>query len=165
MRTTSRITKIIVVTGIVLCLFGCHHEGDGHEADGHQADGHQADGHQADGHEADQGLELTLNDGEKWPVDDSTRESATRLAGLVGGVESIGSVEDARALGKALDQELDTLVKGCKMTGPGHDQLHVFLVALFPQVEALEKQADLAELQQTREEIGGLLEAYEAHFD
>ncbi len=50
------------------------------------------------------------------------------------------------------------------MTGPAHDQLHVFLVALFPQVEALEKKTEVADLQLARTEIGDLLAAYEAHF-
>ncbi len=152
MKTISTIAAFVA-----LCLLGCHGHGDhGHEAG---PEGHGAD------HEDAGGLELRLDDGKKWQVDESTRESATRLAALVGGTESIGTVEDARALGKALDGELDTLVKGCKMTGPAHDQLHVFLVALFPQVTALEEQTELADLQVAREEIGELLGAYNAHFE
>ncbi len=51
------------------------------------------------------------------------------------------------------------------MTGPAHDQLHVFLVALFPRVEALMKEPDTGALEQAREEIGSLLKAYSDHFE
>lgn len=175
MKTTS--SKLAVLAGILLYLPGCH----GHDSQGHGSHGHGADHGDDEGHAAPQdpahtehgashaspvgGLQLALDDGKKWQVDESTRESATRLAALVDGAQTLGTVEDARALGQALDQELDTLVKGCKMTGPAHDQLHVFLLALFPRVEALEEKTELAGLQLARTEIGELLEAYETHFE
>ena len=170
MKTTA--PRIAALAGILLCLPGCHgHDGHGHEADRGDEESHAAPenpshaGHEADHESHGTGLQLTLDDGKKWQVDESTRESATRLVALVDGAQTLGTVEAARALGQALDQELDTLVKGCKMTGPAHDQLHVFLVALFPRVEALEEKTELAELQLARTEIGELFEAYGALFE
>ena len=51
------------------------------------------------------------------------------------------------------------------MTGSAHDQLHVFLVALFPKVAELKEGDDVAKLQTVRDDIDGLLVAYAAHFD
>ncbi len=168
-------SKITAAAGLLLCLLGCHgHEGHGHDEDqGHADQGHADQGHDDQGHDEHEpghdshgdGLQLALNEGKKWPVDDSTRASATKLAALVTDAGSIKTVDDARALGTALDQELDTLVKGCKMTGPAHDQLHLFLVALFPQVEALKNETDGEDLQRAGAEIGTLLEAYSNHFE
>ncbi len=163
MRRTS--SKIAIIAGVALCLAGCGHGHGGDTHSGHETDPAAQSGHEADHESHDSGLQLTLNDGEKWPVDQPTRESATRLASLVAGTETIQSVEDARALGDALDAELDILVRGCKMTGPAHDQLHVFLVALFPQVEALQKETGVEDLQMARTEVGELLAAYETHFE
>lgn len=140
---------------ILLCLTACHHDSGHHEQPGHEAS------HESHGVE----LQLTLDDGKKWPVDEHTRTSAERVASLVKDSPAIGSAEDARALADALDEELDVLVKGCTMTGAAHDQLHVFLVALFPKVEKLKSAADVEDLQQVKEEIGSLLEAYETHFE
>lgn len=51
------------------------------------------------------------------------------------------------------------------MTGAAHDQLHVFLVALFPKVAALKEEKNLQELQRIRTDISSLLAAYEKHFE
>ncbi len=151
-RTSS---KIVFLAGVSLFLAGCGH---GH---GDHAQSGPATSHESHGSE----LQLALNDGKKWQVDEPTRESATKIAQLVDEAETLHSVADARALGKALDEELDTLVQNCKMTGPAHDQLHVFLVALFPEVEALKEKTNVEGLQRARSEIGSLLEAYETHFE
>ena len=154
-----RSTKIAALAHALLFLAGCGH---GHGHGDHEDPAHaEHEAHQSHG----PGLQLTLDDGRKWQVDEPTRESAAKIASLAADAESVASVEDARALGKALDEELDTLVRRCKMTGPAHDQLHVFLVALFPEVEALEQKTDLGELQAARAEIGELLEAYSTHFE
>ena len=166
-----------VTLALVLCLAGCGHHPEhaergehsehgqeshdpGHEGDDSGHDSHDS-GHESHGSE----LELTLNDGEKWQVDEHTRLSAARLSSLVGGFETIASVADARDLSEKLDQELDVLVKGCTMTGAAHDQLHVFLLALFPKVTDLQEKTDVSDLQRIREEIGSVLEAYAEHFE
>ncbi len=164
---------------LLLCSSGCDHgSGEpghaGHESDSpadHESGGHAGqesgghDDHGADHESHGSELELALDDGEKWQVDEHTRASSARLAALVGDAQTPASAEDARALGAALDAELDLLVQGCTMTGPAHDQLHVFLTAFIPQVTALKEVAEAGDAQPIREEIGSLLEAYEAHFE
>ncbi len=175
-----------IISLILLFLAGCGH-GPDHSSD--QGTGHGADQgtDQGTDHGADHGtdhgtdhgdaahepgveghgseFQLTLNNGEKWPVDEHTRQSAARIAGLFSRSETIHTVDDARALAEALDAELDVLVQGCTMTGPAHDQLHVFLVALFPQVKALKEEAEVGDLQMVTEKTGRLLAAYEEHFE
>lgn len=146
-------SELAAITCLLLCLAGCGHTPEDH---GQHESGHA-------GHAF--GLQLTLNEGEKWPVDEHTRVSAARLTELVGDSEPLLSVEDARTLAEELDEELDSLVKGCTMTGRAHEQLHVFLVALFPKVEELKTRTDVEDLRIARAEIGALLAAYEEHFE
>ncbi len=148
-------SNIAFLTWILLCSAGCGH---GHEDHGHAEHAPAQESHGS-------GAGLTLNGGEKWQVDEHTRESATKIAELVDGAQTLHTASDARALGKALDEELDTLVRRCTMTGPAHNQLHVFLVALFPKVETLKAENDIETLQLARVEIGELLEAYAMHFE
>jgi len=51
------------------------------------------------------------------------------------------------------------------MIGPAHDQLHVFLTALFPKVAELKNKTDVKELRTVREEIASLFDAYQEHFE
>ncbi len=153
--------------GALPCLTACHHDGGhaGSEGDDHASHAEAPPSQEANHESHGSTAQLTLDDGRKWPVDEHTMGSAGRLAKLVSDAPAIESPDGAHALGEALDAELDVLVKGCKMTGPAHDQLHVFLMAFIPQVEELQTATDLGELQRAREEIGSLLAAYEEHFE
>lgn len=152
MSTTTLLSVLLVS---LFFLTSCDHPADEH--------GHAA--HQSTKEDHAAALELTLNNGEKWPTDEHTRLSAARMATRVDGAANMHSRQDAIALAKDLDAELETLVAGCTMTGKAHDQLHVFLMALFPKVAALKEQTELAELQHTREEISSLFVAYAQHFE
>lgn len=110
-------------------------------------------------------LALTLDDGRKWPMDAHTRAALGAIeARLARGPAS----EDAagyRALGADLDAEIQALVRGCTMTGPAHDQLHVWLVAFIPAVGALTAGEDVAAAQAKRRELASLVAAARAHFE
>lgn len=144
-----------VLLGSLFFLTSCDHHAEEH--------GHAA--HQATQEDHSTALELTLNNGEKWPTDEHTRLSAARMVARVGGAAKMQSRQDAVALAKDLDAELETLIAGCTMTGKAHDQLHVFLVALFPKVAALKEQTELTDLQHTRAELNSLFVAYAQHFE
>ena len=144
---------LAALTCIFLCLAGCGHHSDDHAQ-------HEA-GHESHASE----LQLTLDEGKKWQVDEHTRLSAARITEILSGAEAIHSADDARALAEQLDGELKNLVNGCTMTGSAHDQLHVVLVALFPKVEALKNKTDVADLRGVRAEIGSVLATYESHFE
>lgn len=75
-----------------------------------------------------------LDDGKKWQMDDHTRASIKRMNELV-----TNAGDDHPALAAALEAELEVLIKGCTMKGPSHQQLHVFIAALFGRFAALKK--------------------------
>ena len=87
---------------------------------------------------ADDGL--VLNDGKKWQMDDHTRASFAKMAESFKDVdvEALGA-DGLKLAGVGLREDLDGLIQGCTMTGPDHDQLHVYLMAYIPAVTALQE--------------------------
>lgn len=108
---------------------------------------------------------LSLNGGAKWQVDEHTRSVSLQMTALLNEAGPISSVEDARALGSAFDESLNTLIQGCTMTGPAHDELHVFLLELFPRVSTLSSSTDPVELRKTQQDVELLFAAYGRHFE
>lgn len=74
-------------------------------------------------------LEIPLNDGQKWKMDDHTRSMFVAMT------ERVKAGGDAAEVGKGLKSDLDQLIQGCTMEGAAHDQLHVYLVSFIPAVE------------------------------
>lgn len=131
----------------------------------HHSEDHAHSGHQAATKEPAAALALTLDNGKKWPTDEHTRQTAARMVARIDSTVNIHSRQDALDLAADLDKELEALIAGCTMTGKAHDQLHVFLVALFPKVAALKEQTEPDELAHVRGEIGSLFATYEKHFE
>ena len=106
---------------------------------------------------------LTLNKGQKWNADDHTEASIGRMDALLAPLPA--DVAAYHALGEALQAETQTLIRGCTMTGADHDQLHVVLEKLLPQVAALRTGVVLADLKAGRSDLMALLAAYHRHFE
>ncbi len=83
---------------------------------------------------------LVLNDGKKWQMDDHTRASFAKMAGSFVDIDAAALGSDGlKQAGSNLQEDLNSLIQGCTMTGPSHDQLHVFLMAYIPAVTALQE--------------------------
>lgn len=79
---------------------------------------------------------LTLNDGKKWQSDEHTRKTMASIAALV----AMPSPADATAFNKRgaeLAALNGSLIKGCTMQGASHENLHVLLVPLLKETDAL----------------------------
>lgn len=149
---------LTVVGGLSLwSVAGCGHGS--HEDHGDHAQ-------HASEHGTEAGLPtLQLNDGKKWQVDDHTRQAATKLQGTLAAIQSIATVDQARGLAAQFDEGLAELIRGCTMTGPAHDQLHVFLAMLMPKVGALKETDDVATLEGVRRDMVAVFDAYQRHFE
>lgn len=106
----------------------------------------------------DAALLLSLNDGEKWQVDDHTRQSIKRLTILV-------EQTPPEELGQAMAGEINLLFKGCTMTGPAHDQLHLILAEMLGRVNGLYSSDTAEERKVEISAIKNLLDKYGAHFE
>ncbi len=115
-------------------------------------------------HAAPAGLALTLNEGAKWSMDEHTRTSSAALRAHLSEATP-ESVEALAALGATLQGDIDGLIAGCKMTGPSHDQLHVFLMAFIPEVQALSATTELDAGHKSVARLKELMASYGEHFE
>ncbi|NOY01049.1 MAG: hypothetical protein GXP30_15175 [Verrucomicrobia bacterium] len=101
---------------------------------------------------------VPLNAGEKWKMDEHTRNSIDRMKQLIESGETA-------TLGKSLAGEFHDLMKGCKMQGESHNQLHVFLGELMPGILALSSDENDEEFKAERSKVQKLLQEYELYFE
>ena len=69
---------------------------------------------------------LQLNKGAKWKADEATRKNVAAFVTVINDSSNMGRTNLAQ-LTKQLQIRIDTLVQQCKMKGPDHDALHVWL--------------------------------------
>lgn len=109
-------------------------------------------------------LALQLNDGARWAMDEHTRMVFGDIRDTLKSAE-LTSTSEIAPLGEKLSGLEQDLISGCTMEGAAHDQLHVFLIAWMPAVEAVGKQTDLAEGQKAVAHLRGLVAEYDKHFE
>lgn len=188
MKTIHHLLALSICTAFLL---GCGHKASDGHAEGHSAHAeaaHGSEAKQAAGHgehaaakadhaahaakadhaakagHGDEGPKLSLNNGEKWPMDDHTRAALGKLEARLKAGPASDDVAGHHALGRDLDAEVKALIQGCTMKGAAHDQLHVWLMAFIPAVGALQEGDDLAALRTRRTALDGHLSAARAHF-
>lgn len=151
MRTT---TKLMLGTTsiLVLAMTGC---GPGPAAGEH-------------GHRAADEVELKLDGGRKWMADQNTADSVARMDELVAKSPArspTASLGDYTRLGTELQEAVNGLIRGCRMTGPAHEQLHLYLGGFFPQVKALAEAKDPAAAKEALAHVTQLLRVFHQFFD
>ncbi len=105
---------------------------------------------------------MVLNDGERWQMDEHTRTSFAKMAtSFLDADPQPVAAEDLKAAGANLNTLINELIMGCTMIGPGHDQLHVYLVGYMPAVAALAS----AGRTEDAETVTRYLEAYDEFFE
>jgi len=110
------------------------------------------------------GLDLALDGGAKWSLDDSTRDSITAIRAALTEPPP-ADVAAAHALAARIDASLSTMIAECTMKGDSHDQLHHFLEGFFPGVSALKKSADLPAAMEARAKLRAQVVAFDATFE
>jgi len=110
-------------------------------------------------------IKFILNDGNKWQMDEHTRNAIKNLDSLLLSHKSINSTEEYQQLGEKLDEELILLIRGCTMEGPDHDQLHVFLGYFYPKVQSLKKAIKIESSKNILKEMKVLLIEYHKYFE
>lgn len=147
-----------IVLTISLCsCAGDHQSHDSSESSGadpsSEATGSHGSHNEGEVHDAD--LDISLNAGSRWAMDDHTR---SMFQAMTARLESGGQPGE---LGKGLQADLEKLIQGCTMTGEAHDQLHVFLMAYMPAVRELAESGATGSV----DRVEGLLNEYPKYFE
>ncbi len=106
---------------------------------------------------------LTLNNGDRWEMDDHTRDLSSKMQKTFSGADH-STQASLNALGVKLGAQLDDLIKGCTMDGEAHAQLHVFLTDYIPAVKNLTTAKDYDTARSSAIKLKGDLDTYKKHF-
>jgi len=89
---------------------------------------------------------LSLNKGAKWETDASTRQHAVLLQRMANSFQSSEStpLQAYHQHAAAVQEELNQLIKDCRMKGPEHDALHLWLEPVLHRTRALSETEDPA---------------------
>lgn len=108
--------------------------------------------------------QLTLSNGELWDADEHTFGSVQEMKQLVELHKKSGNSGDCAALQNSLQVELKDLIRGCTMTGPAHEQLHVWIQSLAPTIEELGKEGSKECRPEALKRIETAIESFRTHF-
>lgn len=112
-------------------------------------------------------LELTLNNGQKWPTDEALRRGMGEIRrAMENSIERIHAgtftSADYVALAERLQQQVDFVTANCKLPEEADAQLHIVLVEILEGMDAMKAGSD--RLQGALRTVVAL-EAYGRHFD
>ncbi|MDH5655355.1 MAG: hypothetical protein OEZ34_05575 [Spirochaetia bacterium] len=110
--------KIIAFLIIHFLITGCDHIAE------------HFDSHSHENHESSHPGSLSLDNGTKWKSDTSTSERILAMKAITEKYKNKGeslTQSEYKEIHMRLSSEVDALIQGCKMTGPAHDELHIYL--------------------------------------
>jgi hypothetical protein len=110
--------------------------------------------------------ELSLNGTDRWQADDATNTNIQQLQQLMQehlSQPDTSNLEAINELGHVLQFGFDEVFKECRMKGPEHDMLHVYLVPMLNDVKAL-KANNLETAIAARDRLAFRLDQYQIYF-
>lgn len=119
----------------------------------------------ADHHAAPTEQQLTLNDGRKWAADKHTVDSVAAMRSTIRQVPRGASAAELHVVGGKLQEQLQTMIRGCTMTGSPHDQLHTWISLLAPEIQNVIKAEQAGAGHTSIANISSLLDSFDAHFE
>ena len=110
---------------------------------------------------------LALNNGQKWRADAATNENveAIRSVAQIFAMKPHTALPDYQVLGSGLQKGLDKMIQECKMQGPDHGALHLWLEPLLEDVNELKKADNIASAEKIFHNINERLELYTQYFE
>lgn len=107
--------------------------------------------------------EIQLDQGNKWQANVETTIGVTKMRSTIDHTAP-RTISEYRQLGNELNNLKNKLVKECTMTGPSHDNLHVWLYPLIKKIEALQNVDNEKSGRQLTQNIAQHLKTYDDFF-
>lgn len=110
---------------------------------------------------------LTLNNGTKWKADASTNANVTELKKIADDFKAIQTptTEDYQALNGTMGRGLNKMIQQCKMEGPDHDALHLWLEPVLKQNAQLKELTSAEESKRVFDSLDTRLNIYNTYFE
>lgn len=111
--------------------------------------------------------ELALNNGNKWKADSVTTHNVVSLKNTADmfRVNPTPALANYQLLGADLTNNLDTLVRQCRMKGADHDALHKWLEPVMSLTSQLKTVSDTAKAREIFRTLDGKIDAYRTYFE
>ncbi|MDE2118777.1 MAG: hypothetical protein KGJ19_09305, partial [Betaproteobacteria bacterium] len=114
--------------------------------------------------------QLALNNGKKWATDDNLRQGMGRIrdalaAELPAIHSSTASAEQYHALAKKVHEQVEFMVKTCKLDKDADAMIHLILAELIAGADAMAEQKDNHARHLGAEKIAHALDDYGTYFD
>lgn len=109
---------------------------------------------------------LALNGEERWQADQATNENIAQLQELMEEhlrQPEANTIEAVHELGQGMKIGFQEVFDECRMTGPEHDMLHVYLVPMVDDLKALEAD-NLETATAARDRLAQRLDQYQTYF-
>ncbi|MCB0345368.1 MAG: hypothetical protein KDD66_09620 [Bdellovibrionales bacterium] len=116
-------------------------------------------------HSGQQSLEL--NQGKKWKADVHTMKSAEKMKKAADNFAKANGdlkLSDYHAQAGRQKEILDQLIQGCTMSGPAHDQLHVWIVELLPNLKKLESAKNIEAAKESFHHLNSSIHEFGRYF-
>lgn len=107
--------------------------------------------------------DIELDQGAKWSANSETTEGVNKMAEIMKSHTQV-TVEDYHNMAKELNDQKNYIVKECTMTGPSHDNLHVFLHPLIEKIDALLVVENVDKAKEITTSINDNIEEYYNYF-
>lgn len=136
--------KFLLAALLAFSLAACQTETSHDHENGHQQTATEMHEHE---HTQEETVKtLALNNGAKWQTDESTRQHATNLEAIVNSFQfNENTALDAYHQHAAgMQEELNQLIQDCRMKGPEHDALHLWLEPVLNDTKRLSETQDVA---------------------
>ena len=108
--------------------------------------------------------DIQLDNNSKWQANVESTQGVNAMLDLIKN-SNLKTIEDYYALGVKLDEEKNTIIKECTMTGTSHDNLHIFLLPLVEKIDYLSTATTKEEASKIMASIVSNLNAYKNYFD
>ncbi|HZH87416.1 MAG TPA: hypothetical protein VFD77_08865 [Brumimicrobium sp.] len=118
---------------------------------------------ESDAHSHDDGEAITLNDGEKWIVNEEMKPFVKKGESFVKAYADSGD-EDYKSLAENLAGQNSQLISSCTMDGVSHDELHKWLHPHLELTKALKNADNVQEASHIVDELLASYEMYHAYF-
>ena len=110
---------------------------------------------------------LLLNHGAKWQADENTRSHVAQLQAKDDRFSQTArpALSGYKAFADTMQQELNALIKDCKMKGPEHEALHQWLAPVVKEVKNMQTAPTEATARQAKEKLTKHLQQFNQYFN
>ena len=117
--------------------------------------------------DSEQSEKLTLNNGAKWKADNATNANVAELKKIADDFKTIQTptTEDYQALNGNMGRGLNKMIQDCKMEGPDHDALHLWLEPVLKQNAQLKELISSTESKRIFDSLDTRINIYTNYFE